>query len=84
MTEWGWDSDGGGQACTKFPECTSEAAAAAYAVRGLMLHARLGVARSTWFFYGNLDDCDDHVFCRSGLTASMSVCDYMYRQYIHF
>nr|KAG5706107.1 hypothetical protein BaRGS_025729 [Batillaria attramentaria] len=72
MTEWGWDSPGGGQDCTKFPECTSEAAASAYAARGLLLHARLGVERSTWFFYGNLDDCDTHVFCRSGLTSSMS------------
>ena len=73
MTEWGWDSPGGGQDCTKFPECTTEAAASAYAARGLLLHARLGVARSTWFFYGNLEECDDHVFCRSGLTSSKSV-----------
>ncbi|KAK7110950.1 uncharacterized protein [Littorina saxatilis] len=72
MTEWGWDSPGGGQECTKFPECTTEAAASAYAARGLFLHSRLDVARSTWFFYGNLEECDDHVFCRSGLTSSMS------------
>ncbi|XP_076460765.1 uncharacterized protein LOC143293587 [Babylonia areolata] len=72
VTEWGWDSAGGGQSCSKFPECTTEDAASAYAARGLLLHARLGVARSFWFFFGNLDDCDDHVFCRSGLTSSMS------------
>ncbi|KAL8579051.1 hypothetical protein ACOMHN_035990 [Nucella lapillus] len=72
VTEWGWDSPGGGQQCSKFPECTTEAAASAYAARGLLLLARLGVARAAWFFYGNLDYCDSHVFCRSGLTSSKS------------
>ncbi|XP_005093934.1 uncharacterized protein LOC101858845 [Aplysia californica] len=69
VTEWGWDSAGVGEACN-FHECVSETAAAVYAKRGLLLHARHGVERSTWFFYGNLNDCDDHIYCRSGLTGS--------------
>jgi MYXO-CTERM domain-containing protein len=68
VTEWGWDSDGGGESCND-GECVSEAAAAAYAVRGALLLSRLGVRRAAWYFYANLDTCDT-LFCRSGLVAS--------------
>jgi hypothetical protein len=68
LTEWGWDSDGVGEACTG-PECVTEVDQAAYAVRGALLWNRLGIERATWFFYANLDGCTT-VFCRSGLTGT--------------
>ena len=67
VTEWGWDSDGAGEAC-RASECVSERAQAIYAVRGLMILARSNIERATWYFYANTD-CET-LFCRSGLTAS--------------
>ena len=69
MTEWGWDSDGAGEAC-KASECVSEHAQALYGVRGLLILIRMGVQQATWFFYANDAKCDNIVFCRSGLTGS--------------
>ncbi len=67
-SEWGWDSDGVGEACTH-NECVSEEAQAIYAARGLFMLDRLGVDRATWFFYGNLPH-GSSLFTRSGLTGS--------------
>jgi hypothetical protein len=53
VTEWGWDSAGGGEGCD-FPECVSEAAQALYAVRGALVLARWGAEQLSWFFYANL------------------------------
>jgi hypothetical protein len=87
LTEWGWDSAGGGEDCNPppersadlpFPECVSEDAQALYAIRGALVLARKGLSRLTWFFYGNtgrsLADWDrtKGVFSRSGLASSQS------------
>jgi MYXO-CTERM domain-containing protein len=72
VTEWGWPSDGGGEECTGDAfgnECVSEHAQALYAVRGLMMLARWGVARAHWFFYANLNS-GSQLFARCGLTGS--------------
>jgi len=64
LTEWGWDSAGGGQSCdppperstqAPFPECVSERSQALYAVRGALVLARKGLSRATWYFYANTD-----------------------------
>ncbi|MFP6685629.1 MAG: hypothetical protein VB934_12990, partial [Polyangiaceae bacterium] len=68
VTEWGWDSDSEYEDCT-FDECVSERAQALYGLRGLLMLARLGVSRATWFFYANSEDSDT-LFHRSGLTNS--------------
>lgn len=70
LTEWGWDSDGAGEACND-GECVSEAAQAVYAVRGALIAGRLGLARATWFFYANIDGVET-LYGRSGLTSSPS------------
>ncbi|MEM7112852.1 MAG: discoidin domain-containing protein [Chloroflexota bacterium] len=68
LTEWGWDSDGGGEDCA-FSECVSEQAQALYAIRGALLMARNGIDRLTWFFYANSQNCAT-LYCRSGVVAS--------------
>ena len=85
LTEWGWDSAGGGETCgpptgasgpDPFPECVSEKAQALYAVRGALILARKGLSRLTWYFYANtvetLSSWQSYtgVFARSGLTSS--------------
>jgi hypothetical protein len=87
LTEWGWDSAGGGQTChappersgqAPFPECVSEQSQALYAVRGALVLARKGLARATWFFYGDLEitpsvwDSTRGVFARSGLVGTQA------------
>lgn len=71
VTEWGWDSDAPGEACTA-TECVSEAAQAIYGVRAALLFARMGVARLHWYFYADSPSCST-LFCRSGLTGSKNV-----------
>lgn len=68
LSEWGYDGDGGGEDCTH-SECVSEAAAANYSLRTLLIAARLGLHRATWYFYANSDD-NSSLYTRSGLTAS--------------
>merc|ERR1711871_1759580 len=53
VSEFGWDSSGGGEDCT-FSECVSERAQALYAVRSTLMFARLGIRRATWFFASNI------------------------------
>jgi serine/threonine-protein kinase ATR len=87
LTEWGWDSDGGGEDCgppperagdAPFPECVSERAQALYAVRGALVLARKGLSRLTWYFYGNFQvtatvwDKTKGLFARSGLVSSQA------------
>lgn len=68
LSEWGWDSDGGGENCTH-DECVSEYAAAVYAVRGALIAARMGIERATWYFYANVG-ATSSLYTRSGLLAS--------------
>ena len=85
LTEWGWDSAGGGEGCgpppdragePPFPQCVTEAAQALYAVRGALMLARKGLARLTWYFYGNQIESGTSwdeaqgLFARSGLVSS--------------
>ena len=86
LTEWGWDSAGGGEDCypppgvvgSFDPICVSESAQAVYAVRGALLLARKGLSRLTWFFYGNgvattkSWEQTRALFSRSGLVSSSS------------
>ncbi len=67
LSEWGWDSDGAGEACT-FGECVSEYEQAIYGVRGAMMFIRLGIDRITWYFYGNQDS--GNLYSRSGMETS--------------
>ena len=69
LSEWGWDCGGGGEVCTH-AECVSERAAAAYAVRGLLIAARLGMERATWYFYAN-EKVPSSLYARSGLVSSV-------------
>ncbi len=68
VTEWGWDSDGAGEDCLH-DQCVSEEAQAMYAVRALMIYARLGIEKAYWFFYAN-DNGASSLYSRSGLLAS--------------
>ncbi len=68
LSEWGWDCDGAGEDCTH-QECVSEANAAAFAIRGAMIAARLGIDRATWFFHAN-DKTGSSLYTRSGLLGS--------------
>ena len=82
ITEWGWDSAGGGEDCSPPPGysaslvCLTEEAQALYAVRGALILARKGFARMTWFFYGNtaIDvpswPAVKGLFSRSGLRST--------------
>jgi hypothetical protein len=82
ITEWGWDSAGGGEDCSPppgysaSPVCLTEEAQALYAVRGALILARKGFARMTWFFYGNTGvdvsswPAVQGLFSRSGLRGT--------------
>ncbi|MGB1207002.1 MAG: hypothetical protein ACPG5B_15255 [Chitinophagales bacterium] len=68
LSEWGWDSAGGGENCTH-SECVTEQEQAFYAVRGALMSARLGLDRLSWYFYANTGG-GSSLYARSGLTAS--------------
>ena len=68
LTEWGYDGEGGGEDCTH-SECVSEAAVANYSLRTLLISARLGLHRATWYFYANSEE-NSSLYTRSGLTSS--------------
>lgn len=68
VTEWGWDSSGGGDDCVH-SECVSEQAQAYYAIRGALWFMRLGVDNLNWFFYANLN-APSSLYSRSGMTGS--------------
>lgn len=70
VTEWGWDHAGAGQDCLH-NECVSEAEAAAYTTRALLMMQRLGVERAVYFYHSNL--WSTGLFTRSGLTGSKEV-----------
>ena len=54
VTEYGWDSPGGGEVCySQMTRCVSEWDQAVYLARGLLMLARLGMQRATVFFYAN-------------------------------
>ena len=69
LSEWGWDSAGGGEDCTH-NQCVREEDAAAFAIRGALIAHRLGIDRATWFYYGN-ETGKSRLYARSGLTSSI-------------
>ncbi|MGM0566780.1 MAG: hypothetical protein ACQESX_08510 [Bacteroidota bacterium] len=68
VTEWGWDAPSRHTDCTH-PECVSQQAQAAYAVRGMLFFYRLGVDKMHWFFFAD-EDKNSFQFTRSGLLTS--------------
>ena len=62
VTEYGWDSPGGGEECfAEMTRCVSEWDQAVYLVRGLLMLSRLGMQRATMFFYANTDGVSDNM-----------------------
>lgn len=68
LSEWGWDSAGGGEDCTH-EVCVSEEEGAVYGIRGALMTQRLGIDRATWYFYANSDK-ESSLYTRSGLTGT--------------
>jgi len=68
VTEWGWDASSELTDCTH-PECVTEEAQAAYAIRGLLMFYRLGVDKAFWYFHSD-EDKPSYRFTRSGLLTS--------------
>lgn len=70
VTEFGYDSQGGGENCTH-PECVSEAQQAAWGIRAAILLLRNGIERAYWYFFAN-EFTDSFLHSRSGLTGSLN------------
>jgi hypothetical protein len=68
VTEFGYDSDGGGDECTH-SNCVSELEQAIYGLRQAMIFYRLGVKQFYWYFYANVDWISI-LHNRSGLVSS--------------
>lgn len=71
VTEFGFDSDGGGEDCAH-SNCISELEQAIYGVRQAMIFYRLGVKKFYWYFYANVD-WESILHNRSGLLSSYKV-----------
>jgi len=70
VTEFGYDSDGGGDNCIH-DVCVSEFEQAIYGVRMALILYRLGVREFYWYYYANVD-YHSIMHNRSGLTSSFS------------
>ncbi|MBG0780911.1 MAG: hypothetical protein H0S84_01435 [Bacteroidales bacterium] len=68
VTEFGYDSDGGGENCTH-SNCISAEKQVAWGVRATLKLLREGADRVYWYFYAN-ENTDSYYHSRSGLTAS--------------
>ncbi len=68
VTEFGFDSKGGGENCTH-SECVSEIEQAIYGVRMAMILWRLGARQFYWYYFANVD-YKSFLHNRSGLTGS--------------
>lgn len=68
ITEFGYDSKGGGENCTH-PECVSELEQAIYGARMAMILWRLGARQFDWYFFSNVP-YKSLLHNRSGLTGS--------------
>lgn len=66
VTEFGWDSPGGGDDCVH-DECVSEKSQAIYGIRAALILSRLGIDRFHWYFYG--DQYAGTLFARSGMHS---------------
>ncbi len=70
VTEFGFDSEGGGEDCTH-SECISEMEQAMYGTRMALILYRLGAESFYWYYFANVD-YQSQMHNRSGLTASYS------------
>ena len=70
VTEFGYDSHGGGDDCTH-TVCVSETTQAIYGTRMALILYRLGVEQFYWYYYANVD-YTSMLHNRSGLTSSHS------------
>lgn len=70
VTEFGYDSDGGGDNCTH-SVCVNEVNQAIYGIRMALILFRLGVEEFYWYYYANVDG-DSFFHNRSGLVSSYS------------
>lgn len=68
VTEFGFDSDGGGDDCIH-SNCISDFQQAIYGVRQAMIFYRLGVKQFYWYYYANVDWISI-LHNRSGLVSS--------------
>jgi len=68
VTEFGFDSDGGGADCTH-SNCVSELEQAIYGLRQAMIFYRLGVEKFYWYFYADVD-WESIMHNRSGLCSN--------------
>lgn len=70
VTEFGYDSDGGGDDCTH-DVCITEFEQAIYGTRMALILYRLGVRQFYWYYFANVD-YNSMKHNRSGLTSSYS------------
>ncbi|VAW30619.1 hypothetical protein MNBD_BACTEROID07-769 [hydrothermal vent metagenome] len=68
VTEFGFDSNGGGENCTH-SECVTEKEQAVYGVRMAMILWRLGARQFYWYYFANVA-YSSFLHNRSGLTGS--------------
>ena len=68
VTEFGYDSDGGGDDCIH-SVCVSEFEQAIYGVRMTLILYRLGVSQFYWYYFANVN-YNSIMHNRSGLTSS--------------
>ncbi len=68
VTEFGYDSDGGGDDCTH-SVCVSEFEQAIYGTRMALILYRLGVSQLYWYYFANVN-YNSIMHNRSGLTSS--------------
>lgn len=70
VTEYGYDSDGGGDDCTH-SVCISESDQAVLGSRMTLILYRLGVEQFYWYYFANVD-YTSFLYNRSGLLSSYS------------
>jgi hypothetical protein len=70
VTEYGYDSDGGGENCPH-SECVSELQQAAWGIRAALLLMRYGAEDVFWYFFAN-EFTAPVLHSRSGLTGSVN------------
>ncbi len=68
VTEFGYDSDGGGETCTH-SVCVSEKVQAIYGVRSALILMRLNVKQFYWYYFANVA-YNSFLHNRAGLTSS--------------
>ena len=68
VTEFGYDSDGGGETCTH-TVCVNEKVQAIYGIRSALILQRLGVKQFYWYYFANVA-YSSFLHNRAGLVSS--------------